>query len=77
MNADAIPEIVLASRNHKKVAEIRELFVPFGIATVGIADFPDVPDVVEDGKRSRRMRQRRRARSQSHSNGGRSAKTAV
>ena len=50
MNAVSAPEIVLASRNRKKVAEIRELFAPFGVTTVGIADFPNVPDVVEDGK---------------------------
>lgn len=42
--------LVLASRNLKKSREIAELFAPHGIVVVSVADFPDVPDVVEDGQ---------------------------
>jgi XTP/dITP diphosphohydrolase len=45
----AIPQIVLGSRNRKKSREIAEIFAPHGIALVSIADFPSVPEVVEDG----------------------------
>lgn len=42
------PEIVLASRNPKKSAEIDALLSPHGIRVLPVSDF-DVPDVVEDG----------------------------
>jgi len=42
--------LVVASRNGKKAAEIRELLGPHGIEVVAISDFPNVPDVVEDGQ---------------------------
>jgi XTP/dITP diphosphohydrolase len=45
-----ITEIVLASRNRKKSAEIAELLPPLGIRVRPASDFPDVPDVVEDGE---------------------------
>ncbi len=41
--------LVVASRNPKKAAEIRELLAPYGIPVVGISDLSDAPDVVEDG----------------------------
>lgn len=41
--------LVLGSRNRKKSEEIRALLAPHGIDVVSVADFPDVPDVVEDG----------------------------
>lgn len=50
MNMHQTTEIVLASRNLKKSAEIAELLAPFCISVISVADFPDVPDVVEDGK---------------------------
>ena len=43
------PSIVLASRNVKKSAEIRELLAPHGIDVLSVADFPEVGEVVEDG----------------------------
>ncbi len=43
-----IPQIVLGSRNRKKIGEIAELFAPCGIDLIGVSDFPAVPDVVED-----------------------------
>ena len=44
-----MPRLVIASRNRKKAAEIRELLAPHGIEVLGVADFPNVPEVVEDG----------------------------
>lgn len=43
------PTVVLASRNRKKSGEIRALLEPYGIPLVSVAEFPAVPDVVEDG----------------------------
>jgi XTP/dITP diphosphohydrolase len=43
------PTVVLASRNHKKSAEIRALLAPYGIPLISVADFPSAEDVVEDG----------------------------
>ena len=42
-------EIVLASRNRKKAAEMAELLAPRGIGVKSIAEFPDAPEIVEDG----------------------------
>ncbi|MFQ5731751.1 MAG: RdgB/HAM1 family non-canonical purine NTP pyrophosphatase [Planctomycetaceae bacterium] len=42
-------EIVLASRNVKKIAEIDALLAPHGIRVLRASDF-DLPDVVEDGE---------------------------
>ena len=44
------PPVVLASRNPKKSEEIRALLGPHGIEVLSVADFPDVPDVIEDGE---------------------------
>lgn len=44
------PEIVLASRNRGKIAEMRDLLAPHGIDVKSVADFGDVPDVIEDGE---------------------------
>ncbi len=44
-----MPRLVIASRNRKKAAEIRDLLAPHGIEVLGVADFPHVPEVVEDG----------------------------
>lgn len=43
-----MPQLILASRNAKKIREIRDLLAPRGIAVTGVSDFPDVPDVEED-----------------------------
>lgn len=45
---DNVPPLVLASRNAKKIREIRELLEPHGIIVQGVSDFPNVPDVIED-----------------------------
>ncbi len=41
--------IVLASRNKKKTQEVAELLAPAGFRVVPVTDFPDVPEVIEDG----------------------------
>ncbi len=45
--------LVLATRNAHKVGELREILddvlAELDLDIVGLADFPDVPDVVEDG----------------------------
>jgi XTP/dITP diphosphohydrolase len=45
----ALPSLVIASRNAKKRREIEELLAPHGIEVLNVADFPDVPEVIEDG----------------------------
>ncbi len=44
------PPIVLASRNRKKLGEIRDLLLPYGFDLKSVAEFPDVGEVEEDGK---------------------------
>lgn len=47
---NAPPKLVVASRNAKKRREIEELLAPHHIEVLSVADFPDVPEVVEDGE---------------------------
>ena len=42
-------QIVLASRNAGKIVEIRELLQPHGVEVKSVADFGNLPEVVEDG----------------------------
>ena len=46
-------KVVLATRNHHKVEELREILADvcgeLGLGIVGLDEFPDAPDVVEDG----------------------------
>jgi XTP/dITP diphosphohydrolase len=42
-------EMILATRNHGKIAEFRSLFKGLHIKLLSFYDFPDVPSVVEDG----------------------------
>ncbi len=44
------PSLVIASRNAKKRREIEELLAPHGVEVLIVSDFPDVPEVVEDGQ---------------------------
>ncbi len=46
---DSPRQLVLASRNAKKIAEMRDLLDPHGIAVTSVADHDGVPEVVEDG----------------------------
>ena len=41
--------VVLATRNQDKVKEIRSLLADVPIKFLSLADFPDLPEVVEDG----------------------------
>lgn len=41
--------IILATRNRGKIEEINRLFQGSGVEFVGLGEFPDVPDAVEDG----------------------------
>lgn len=43
------PTIVLGSRNAKKIGEIRELLALYSIPVIGVDQFPNLADVVEDG----------------------------
>jgi len=49
MNAQNTGRLVVGSRNPKKLGEISQLLEPHGIEVIGIADFADIPAVVEDG----------------------------
>lgn len=42
-------ELIVATRNQGKLKEIRALLAPLQIVVRGLADFPDLPEVVEDG----------------------------
>ena len=41
--------LIVASRNPKKVAELHSLLQPIGVQVVSVGEYPDVPEVVEDG----------------------------
>ena len=41
--------IVLSSRNRKKTQEVSEILGSVGFTVIPVTDFPDVPDVEEDG----------------------------
>lgn len=43
-------ELVIASRNPPKTGELRELLAPLGIGVRSAAEFPDLPEVDEDGR---------------------------
>ena len=43
-------EIIVATRNRGKLAEIREALSDLGITLYSLEDFPDVPEVLEDGE---------------------------
>ena len=43
-------ELVIASRNPKKTEELRELLAPLGVVVRSAAEFPDLPEVEEDGR---------------------------
>jgi XTP/dITP diphosphohydrolase len=43
-------ELIVASRNKGKVAEIKELLADLPFFVTSLLDYPHVPDIVEDGK---------------------------
>lgn len=42
--------IIVATRNKGKIEEFSHAFAPFGKEVVSMFDYPELPDVVEDGK---------------------------
>lgn len=44
-----LKEIVLASNNQGKIAEFNNIFSELGITIKSLAEFGDMPDIVEDG----------------------------
>jgi XTP/dITP diphosphohydrolase len=49
MSDPSLLRLVLASRNPGKLREIRDLLSDQGIAVVGLDQFPNLPEIVEDG----------------------------
>lgn len=43
-------ELLIATRNKKKLAEIRELLSDLDLRITSLDDYPDMPDIEEDGK---------------------------
>ena len=43
-------EFVLATKNPNKTSEFREMLVPLGFNVMNAIDFPELPDVEEDGE---------------------------
>lgn len=43
-------KLLIATRNAHKLAEIQQIFPVQGLELVSALDFPDIPDVVEDGQ---------------------------
>jgi XTP/dITP diphosphohydrolase len=42
-------EVVIATRNPGKFREIKAILAPFSLKICSLRDFPEIPDVVEDG----------------------------
>ena len=42
-------DLVIATKNKKKLAEIKELLADLDFNVLSIEDFPNIPDVIEDG----------------------------
>lgn len=49
MTERSIPEVVLATRNMKKCAELCALLAPYAVAVRSLDDYRGVPEVIEDG----------------------------
>ena len=43
-------ELIVASRNNGKVKEIKELLSDLPFKVTSLSDYPQIPDVIEDGK---------------------------
>ena len=43
-------ELIVATRNAGKLKEIRRLCTEHGVAVLGMENFPEIPEVVEDGE---------------------------
>ncbi|MBU4074767.1 MAG: hypothetical protein KKF28_05185, partial [Proteobacteria bacterium] len=45
-----LKKIVFASRNRGKIKEIRAMLADLGMRLLSLNDFPDIPEIVEDGE---------------------------
>lgn len=45
-----VRKLILATRNRGKLLEVREILSPVGVEVVGLEEFPNLPDLVEDGE---------------------------
>ena len=43
-------EVVIATRNSGKLREIREILAPLGLKILSLRDFPEIPEILEDGR---------------------------
>ena len=43
------PEVVIATRNQGKLREIEVILAPLGLKMLSLKDFPELPEIVEDG----------------------------
>jgi XTP/dITP diphosphohydrolase len=43
-------KIVIATSNQNKLGELKELLKNFDVQILSLQDFPDIPDIIEDGK---------------------------
>jgi XTP/dITP diphosphohydrolase len=43
-------EVVVATRNPGKLREIRQILAPLGLKVLSLADFPEIPEIREDGR---------------------------
>ena len=43
-------EVVIATRNSGKLREIREILAPLGLRILSLRDFPEIPEILEDGR---------------------------
>jgi XTP/dITP diphosphohydrolase len=43
-------EVVIATRNSGKLREIRQILAPLGFKILSMQDFPEVPEILEDGR---------------------------
>lgn len=42
-------KIIVATKNQGKLRELKAIFAPNGIELVSLLDYPDIPDIIEDG----------------------------
>jgi XTP/dITP diphosphohydrolase len=43
-------EVVIATRNSGKLREIQEILAPLGLKVLSLRDFPEIPEILEDGQ---------------------------
>jgi len=46
---DPSKEVVIATRNTGKLRELEAILAPFSLKLISLKDFPEIPDVLEDG----------------------------